>query len=489
MLWSLLKIVLFVALAAALTYGAVILLETPGGVTIAFGGREFAVTPIGFVIALILLVAAALILLKIVGFLIALVRFVLGDETAITRFFTRNREQRGLDALSGSMLALAAGEATLAQRKAAKAERLLRRPEITSLVNAQAAEVSGDRTKALTLYKSMIANDRTRFAGINGAMRLKLDAGETDLALALAKKAFAIRPDNQAVLRTLFDLQSKTEDWSGARETLNATMHARMLPRDVGTRRDAILSLADARKALAEGQTARGHEAAKQAAKLAPALVPAAALAADAYVAENGKRRATKVLTAAWATNPHPDLAAAFARIEPDETPAARRKRFETLVAAAPRHSESRLLAAELALAAEDFPAARKALGDLAETEPTTRSLAVMAAIERGQGAPEAVVRGWLAKALSASRGPQWVCAKCKQVHATWVPVCDSCGAFDTLEWKALPNADDSGLSQSTMLPLIIGGGAEDSARPNGATPPRSGHGTVEDAVLSERPA
>ena len=98
--------------------------------------------------------------------------------------------------------------------------------------------------------------------------------------------------------------------------------------------------------------------------------------------------------------------------------------------------SESRLLAAELALAAEDFPAARKALGDLAETQPTTRSLAIMAAVERGQGAPEQVVRGWLAKALGASRGPQWICGKCNHVHAAWAPVCENCGAFDTLDWR-----------------------------------------------------
>ena len=102
---------------------------------------------------------------------------------------------------------------------------------------------------------------------------------------------------------------------------------------------------------------------------------------------------------------------------------------------------ESRLLEAELALAAEDFPAARKALGDLAETEPTTRSLALMAAIERGQGAPDEVVRGWLAKALVASRGPQWVCGNCTHIHAAWAPVCENCGAFDTLDWKTPPHA------------------------------------------------
>ena len=290
----------------------------------------------------------------------------------------------------------------------------------------------------------MLADDRTRFVGVHGLMQQKLDAGDTDTAMALAKKAFALRPDNERILRTLFDLQSKQKDWAGARETLTASMHARLLPRDVGTRRDAVLSLADARAALEAGNTARGNEAALQANRLAPTLIPAAALAARAHAGNGAKRKATKTLTSAWAASPHPELAAAFAAIEPNETPAARRRRFATLIAAAPGHPESRLLEAELALAAEDFPAARKALGDLAESQPTTRSLALMAAIERGQGAPDSVVRGWLAKALSASRGPQWVCANCSHVHAAWAPVCANCGAFDTLDWRTPAHAVDS---------------------------------------------
>ncbi len=254
-------------------------------------------------------------------------------------------------------------------------------------------------------------------------------------------------------------------------------MHARLLPRDVGTRRDAVLSLADARAALAAGNTARGNEAALQANRLAPTLIPAAALAARAHIANGSKRKATKTLTSAWAVNPHPELAAAFAAIEPDETPDARRKRFATLVGAAPGHPESRLLEAELALSAEDFPAARKALGDLAETAPTTRSLALMAAIERGQGAPDTVVRGWLAKALTASRGPQWVCGNCSHVHASWMPVCENCGAFDTLDWKTPSHTADAGLGELAMLPLIIGTEPEPDLPPEPAPqpePPRS---------------
>jgi HemY protein len=456
MLWSVLKIILFVALAAAIAFGVLWIIETPGEVRVAFAGREFALTPIAALIALALILLLAFLVLKLLGLILAVFRFVLGDETAINRYFRRRRERRGFDALADALVALAAGDARNANRKADKAQRLLARPDVTRVVAAQAAELAGDDQRAFEVYKTMLEDARTRFVGVKGLMRKKLEAGDTETALALARKAFAIRPDNPGVLTTLFDLQSKKADWAGARETMTASMHARLLPRDVATRRDAVLSLADARAAIAAGDEVRGYAAALQAVKLAPTLIPAAALAAEVHAKTGYKRKAKRVLTNAWGVNPHPDLAAAFAAIEPGETPAERRTRFEALVAANPDHPESRLLQAELALADEDFPAARRALGDLAEREPTTRSLALMAAIERGQGAPEAVVRGWLAKALGASRGPQWVCGRCSHIHAMWTPVCEECGGFDTLNWAVPPHAEDPHIAGSATLPLLV---------------------------------
>jgi HemY protein len=490
MLWSVLKIILFVALAAALAFGVLWIVDQPGEVRVAFAGREFALTPIAALVALLVLLALALVILKIVGFIIALFRFLLGDETAISRYFSRRRERRGFEALADGLVALAAGDAKNATRKAQKAERLLARPDVTRIVGAQAAELAGDDQRAYEYYKAMLESDRTRFVGVKGLMHKKLAAGDTDTALALAKKAFALRPDNPGVLTALFDLQSKKEDWAGARETMNASMHARLLPRDVGTRRDAVLSLADARAAFAEGNETRGNAAALQANKLAPTLIPAAALAAEVHARTGYKRKAKKVVLGAWSANPHPELAQAFAAIEPTETPAERRTRFGMLITANPDHPESRLLSAELALADEDFPAARKALGDLAEREPTTRSLALMAAIERGQGAPDAVVRGWLAKALGASRGPQWVCGKCSHVHSGWVPVCEECGAFDTQNWKLPPHAEDPRIAGSATLPLLVGRdedrGAQDDAETVRATADAQASGSAPDGAAPD---
>jgi HemY protein len=168
MLWSVLKIILFVALAAALAFGVLWIVDTPGEVRVAFAGREFALTPIAALVALLVLLALALLILKIVGFIVALFRFLLGDETAINRYFRRRRERRGFEALADGLVALAAGDAKNATRKAQKAERLLARPDVTRIVNAQAAELAGDDQRAYDYYKAMLESDRTRFVGVKG---------------------------------------------------------------------------------------------------------------------------------------------------------------------------------------------------------------------------------------------------------------------------------------------------------------------------------
>jgi HemY protein len=275
--------------------------------------------------------------------------------------------------------------------------------------------------------------------------------------LKLAKTAFALKPRHGEVQDALLRLQAQTADWKGARETLNAKLKYGSLPRDLHKRRDAVLALSEARDVLDEGKDIEAREAAIEANRLSPDLVPAAVLAARSYIAQGSKRYATRVIKKAWGVHPHPDLAAAFAEIEPDETPAQRLKRFSKLIAMHPDNRETKLLEAELHLAAEEFPAARRALGDLVETDPDTRVLTIMAAIERGEGSSDAVVKGWLARALSAPRGPQWVCDKCQHIHAEWAPACDNCHAFDTLSWKTPPSSTMSTSTGIEMLPLIVG--------------------------------
>ena len=461
MLWSLTKIIAFVVIVTALTYGGTQLMEVDGGTTVDVAGQEFTLSPLEMVFAFAALVVAVWLGLKAMALLVATFKFLNGDETAISRYFDRNRERKGYEALSEGMMALASGEGHLAMTKAARADKYLKQPQLTNLLTAQAAEMTGDRKTAEETYKKLLADDKTRFVGVRGIMKQKLAEGDTDMALALAQKAFALKPKHEETQDVLLRLQADKSDWDGARKTLGAKLKSGTLPRDVHKRRDAVLALSQARDILDEGKTIEAREAAIEANRLSPDLIPAAIMAARGYIGEGNARYATRVLTKAWNAQPHPDIAAAFAEIVPDETPEARIKRFTSLTKATADNPETKMLMAELQISAEDFPAAKRALGDLVEKQPTARVLTLMAAIERGEGADDSVVRGWLTKALTAPRGPQWICDKCQHIHATWGPTCINCGAFDTLAWKTPPISEVAMPSGTEMLPLIVGRAAE----------------------------
>ncbi len=439
------------------------LLDTGGGVRVAVAGYEFLLGPLQAVIVVLGLVLILWLVMKVVGLLVAILRFLNGDETAISRYFDRNRERKGYLALSEGVMALAAGEGRLAYSRAQRAEKYLSQPELTTLLVAQAAEAAGDTRRATAAYKTLLANPKSRFVGIRGLMQQKLVEGDTATALKLAEKAFELKPKHAETQDILLKLQSEQSDWKGARATLGAKLKAGVLPKDVYRRRDAILALQEAKGVMDEDASIEAREAAIEANKLSPDLIPAAVMAVRGYIAKGDKKAATRVVKKAWGVAAHPDIAAVFAEIEPEESPTARLKRFKLLTAVHAEDDQTKLLLAELNIAAEDFPAARRALGDMPTRHPTQRALAIMAAIERGEGSDDQVVRGWMARALTASRGPQWCCDKCQAIHATWAPICDNCGGFDTLSWREPPDTGGPSATGAELLPLLVG----EPARPS----------------------
>ena len=120
MLWSLIKVLVFVAIVAALALGASYLIETEGGVQVTVAGVEYTFGPLESVLGLLILLVGLWVVLKIASFLVALLRFLAGDETALSRYFDRSRERRGYRALSESLMALAGGEGKVAMTQAKK---------------------------------------------------------------------------------------------------------------------------------------------------------------------------------------------------------------------------------------------------------------------------------------------------------------------------------------------------------------------------------
>jgi HemY protein len=217
MIWALGKVLLFILIVSALTLGAGILLDTGGGIRIAAAGYEFSLGPLQALIAFFVMVVLVWLLMKLVGLIMAVFRFLNGDETAISRYFDRNREKKGFQALSEGLIALAAGEGRLALNRAIKAEKYLADPHLTTLLVAQAAEAAGDTRRATEAYKELLGSETTRFVAIRGLIKQKLTEGDTETAQKLAVKALELKPRHEETQDILLKLQAESRDWKGAR--------------------------------------------------------------------------------------------------------------------------------------------------------------------------------------------------------------------------------------------------------------------------------
>ena len=465
------RVLITLAVLLVLVGGTVWVAEQPGAVSATWFGWRFETSA-----------AVAVFGLLIAGGILALAFLVLRtlwvSPRRVGRFFRRKREESGYEALSRGLVAVAAGDAKAADKYARIAERKLEQPALTRLLNAQAAQLGGDDVRAERYFDAMAKEPQTELLGLRGLIVQALRKGDKQLARDLAEKARARAPRTAWAHTTLFDLETDLGDWANARRTLVEQRRIKLIDKGTATRREAVLTLVQARDKLDAGDVAEARRLATDAAKAAPGLVPAAVLAAQLLARDGEQRKAGKVLRAAWAQAPHPDLATACIGIVPDEDMASRRKRIEKMLAANPDHAESRLSRAELAIAAEDWTAAREALSGLDTAHADARVCTLLATVAKGSGEDEAIVRAWLARALTAPRGPQWVCDSCGHAPGRWEAVCPACGAFDTFAWQEAGSVEPALALSPAVLPLLTaadraaaedgagdGGGAEDAAK------------------------
>lgn len=427
MLRALIKIVGFVIIIAAATLGIARIKQSGETIDILAFGYQISLGPVQILLLSAVLALALWLGLKLIGLAISLWHFINGDETALSRYFAGRRERKGLQALTNTLMAMTAGDGKKAMAEANRSAQLLNAPRLTALLQAQAAVVAQDSNAAAIAFEALIDDPQTRFAGITGAMRQRLALDDRRAALKLAEHGAKLQPKNDAILKQLFALQTQSGDWAGATETLALQLKAGHIPRDLHRRRSAVLLMA---KSKSNGDD---NASMIEANRLSPDLIPAAAAAADQLIKAGQIKEAEKILKKAWKSHPHPDLAAAFAAIDPDETAEGRATRFAPLIKLHPDHRETVVLQAQLMMAMGDMPGAKRALKPLAEADADAQICTLMAAITRDSHAAES--RAWLAKAISAPAAPAWVCDKCGHPHENWGPICENCSSVDSLSW------------------------------------------------------
>jgi HemY protein len=422
-IWFLIKLAIVIAVALWLV-------EQPGTVTIPFQGYIFEM-PVGvMVLGIIALMVLAAVLYRVY-------RGIRHAPNRVERSWERSRREKGYRALTQGMVAVAAGDADTARRMSRRADGLLHNPPLTRLLQAQAAQLSGDDSAAKTYFEAMLERPETEFLGLRGLLTQALRDDDPVRALGLAQRARAIQPKTPWVLQTCFDLEVRLRRWSEALATLNAAAKAHVMDQQTARHYRAAILIERSREAEADDRADEALSSAHKAVGLEPEFVPAVVREAR-LLAQGGRRhRATRLIEKTWARMPHPALAEVYRELGPEgEAPLDRIKRFERLAKARPDHPETLTALGEAELQAELWGTARTHLQQAEAERPTRRLYRLLAELETREHGDTAAARDWLMKAEAAPPDPAWVCRSCGNVAAVWAAACNRCGAFDSFQWQ-----------------------------------------------------
>lgn len=343
------------------------------------------------------------------------------------RWRDRRNRIRGDAAVNRALVALAADDASAARREAGRSRRLLGDTPVTLMLAAQAGRLAGREADAEAAYALLAEHRDGSLLGLRGLLRLAVQKQDWERATALASRAEAVHPGAAWLRDERRQVALRTRNWGEALRLSN---------------QDNRAALAVAASEIAhDGPT--GLRLARQAFEADPGLPPAAIAYATRLRAAGRTRSAQDVLRRAWATTPHPDIAAAYGHDAEDNL--GRAQAIAELVRANPNHPESIIALGRADLEAGLANNARKQVERAREEGVNQRRLWVLLAdIATLEGNPEEAQEA-LRHVADAEPDPVWRCTHCATVHGAWHPVCEACESTGTIKWgpptEAAPHA------------------------------------------------
>jgi HemY protein len=420
------RIILFLLLIGLAAAGAAWVADQPGDVLVTLPGWTAHPSLPVFVLLL-----GTVIVVAILAWTILLALWRLPKRVKHSR--RERRIARGRHAITQGLLAIGHGDAVSARAHAEVARRHAAQDPLALLLHAQTAQLDGDRTGAQRAFRAMAEREDTRLLGLRGLFVEAQRADDPVAAVMIAEEALQLAPASTWASHAVLGFRCAKGDWNGALAILDTNLSSGLIDKAAYRRQRGVLLTARALE-LETVDRDRSREAAMEAVKLAPTLVPAAVLASKYESEAHQIRRSMRIVEAAWLAQPHPDLADAYAHVRLGDSARQRLVRVETLAAKAPGHLESALAIARAAIDATEYGRAREALAPFIAA-PTQRVAMLMAEIERTEHGDSGRARAWTLRAVRALHDPVWTADG--YVSSTWRPVSPVTGRLDAFVWQA----------------------------------------------------
>ncbi len=422
------RILLFLLVVFALGLGFAWLADRPGDMVVTFSGYRYEVT---------LMTAAAIVTALVAGVMILwwLVKSIWYSPHLVARYFRARRRDRGYQALSTGMIAAGAGDSALARHKKREAMKLISSDQepLIHLLDAQASLLEGDHAAARKTFEAMLQDPEMRVLGLRGLYLEAERVGDRDAARHYAERASELAPQLGWASNATLEARTVEGDWDGALKLLETQKSTKLVNADEVKRKRAVLLTAKA-MGLIDSDPVAAKNAASEANRLAPDLVPAAVMAAKALFKQGDLRRGSKIIEAAWRVEAHPELADAYVHARHGDSVHDRLTRARRLQSLRQNNAESELVVARAALDAGEFDLARKAAESAIRMAPREGAYLLLADIEEAETGDQGRIRQWLARAVRAPRDPVWVADG--MVSERWLPFSPVTGRLDAFEWR-----------------------------------------------------
>ena len=319
------RVVIYLIIVGLFALGAAWLADRPGDVVITWQNQRIETSVMVLIIAVMAFATLAVMLWSVV-------RAILRSPDILWMYLRTRRGVRGYLAVSQGLIAIGSGDARAARKFADEASRIA--PE-------RAAHAAAHRASGAACRRS---RGGRAYVPCDGRAR-RYSAARPARTCSSRRSAATIwrPPRNYAEEAAKSNIGAGLGRPRGARLSLRGRRldrRARAARSQHEGRADRSSDLSTPARRAADGARARAPRKAiatsakplaLEAVKLAPTLVPAAALAGRLLGEAGELRKAARIVETAWKANPHPDLADTYAHLRPGDSARDRLARVQTL--------------------------------------------------------------------------------------------------------------------------------------------------------------
>ena len=380
-----------------------------------------------------ILIGGLIILIMIILWVYNLWRMIINLPSKIFSMIRENKQKSGYNALAYGLVASSAGDVESAQKYAAQAERLLDNKDLTEMLSAHAAHLSGDKNAALEYFNSLSERKNTKFHGQLGLMRLAIESNNHGEALNRARIASNIQPRNPKLNSMLVMMEAKHENYEKSIEALQKARRIGSIEETRAQQLAASLYTKIGLKTLEENELNEAEKSLSLALREKTDFVPAVIALSKIFIGKENQRKALSILSKTWKVQPHPEIAKTLKLIWKNERSSSNIANLINLTDDNAK-AQARYIIADEAISAGLTGEAKDQLNKVLSEEYNATYYQLKSRLAY-KSDDKTTSNQELEKALNAPPSQRWGCSSCGITAETWEIRCNNCDKIGTLNW------------------------------------------------------